>query len=104
MGRLQKGAPRFFGVAMRRETKVHTFPVRELPRKDKSSRATKSRKELINSLLSRLEKQLDSEKTKVTLADFIRLIQLQRELEQEEPPAEVIVTWRDRLERQNAGK
>jgi hypothetical protein len=89
---------------MRRETKVHTFPIREVPRKDKKSRAAKSRKELINTLLSKLEKQLDSEKTKVTLADFIRLIQLQRELEQEEQPAEVIVTWRDRLERQNAGK
>jgi hypothetical protein len=106
VGRFREGRPVFLGVlAMKRETKIHTLPVREIPRKDKISQAkTKSRKELINSLLSRLEKKLDSEKTKVTLADFIRLIQLQRELEQEEQPAEVIVTWRDRLERQNAGK
>jgi hypothetical protein len=99
VGRFRKGRPVFLELAMKRETKVHTFPVRETPRKDKRSRATKSRKELIKTLLSRIEKQLDSEKTKVTLADFIRLIQLQRELEQEEQPAEVIVTWRDRLER-----
>ena len=70
----------------------------------KAPDAPKSRKELIDSLLSRIEKQLNPEKTKVTLADFIRLIQFQRELEQEEQPAEVIVTWRDLSERQNGGK
>lgn len=83
---------------------MERLPIREVPREDKSPNATKSRKELIANLLSRIEKQLDAEQTKVTLADFIRLIQLQRELEQEEQPAEVIVTWRDRSERRNAGK
>jgi hypothetical protein len=61
----------------------------------------KSRKELISSLLSKIEQQLDAKTAKVTLADFIRLIQLQRELEKEEQPAEVIVTWRDVSETQN---
>jgi hypothetical protein len=89
---------------MRRATKVERLPIREVPKKDKSPDATKSRKELITALLSRIEKQLDAERAKVTLADFIRLIQLQRELEQEEQPAEVIVTWRDRSETQNTGK
>ena len=70
----------------------------------KTTKTTKSRKELITSLLARIEQQLDSKTTKVTLTDFIRLIQLQRELEQEEQPAEVIVTWRDLSEKQNAGK
>ena len=102
-GASERGAP-FLEFAMTRETKVRTLPARETPQKDKNSRGTKSRKELIDTLLTSIEKQLGSEKTKVTLADFIRLIQLQRELEQEEQPAEVIVTWRDRLERQNAGK
>ena len=83
---------------------MQRLPIREVPRKDKSPAATKSRKELITALLTRIEKQLDAERTKVTLADFIRLIQLQRELEQEEQPAEVIVTWRDRSERQSTGK
>jgi hypothetical protein len=80
------------------------LPAREMRRKDKSPDTIKSRKELITDLLSRMERQLDSEKTKVTLADFIRLIQLQRDLEQEEQPAEVIVTWKDLSERQDAGK
>ena len=84
---------------------MERLPIREVPRKKAEiPRSTKSRKELISALLKRMEKQLDSAATKVTLADFIRLIQLQRELEQEEQPAEVIVTWRDRLERQDAEK
>ena len=77
---------------------------RDIPQKQKQAGETKSRKELITSLLSRIEGQLDSEKTKVTLADFIRLIQLQRELEQEEQPAEVIVTWKDLSERPSTEK
>ena len=71
---------------------------------DQKAGTTKSRKDLITSLLSRIEKQLDTQQTKVSLADFIRLIQLQRELEQEEQPAEVIVTWKDLSEKQNAVK
>ena len=78
--------------------------IREVPRKEETPVAPKSRKELISSLLTRIEGQIDSATTKVTLADFIRLIQLQRELEQEEQPAEVIVRWKDRLERQDAEK
>jgi len=81
---------------MPRSSKVERLEVHAGPRK--------SRKELIGTLLSRMEKQLDSATTKVSLADFIRLIQLQRELEQEEQPAEVIVTWKDRLEKQDGEK
>ncbi len=103
-GASERGAPLFLEFAMPRPTKVERLPIREVPRKAKGPGANKSRKELITALLSRIEQQLDSENTKVTLADFIRLIHLQRELEQEEQPAEVIVTWRDRSEKRNAGK
>jgi hypothetical protein len=41
------------------------------------------------------EKRLDIENSKVTLGDFIRLMQLERELEEEEQPREIIVTWKD---------
>ncbi len=104
MGRFRKGRPVFLRVAMPQKTKVRGFSIREIPRKGKAGAEAKSRKELITALLSRIEKQLDSEKTRVTLGDFIRLIQLQRELEQEEQPAEVIVTWREGPEIQNAAK
>lgn len=90
MGASERSA-HFFGVEMARE-------------KAKSAGVTKSRKQLITALLSKVETQLDPKNTKVTLTDFIRLIQLQRELEQEERPAEVIVTWKEPPEKQSAGK
>jgi len=54
-----------------------------------------SRKERIRELLAKIEQRLDLDKGKVTLADFIRLTQLERELEEEEQPREIIVTWKD---------
>ena len=98
------GAPIFVGVQMKPATKVTELPVRKTRRKVKSREATKSRRELIAHLLLKIEQQLDPVKTKVTLADFIRLIQLQRELEREEQPAEVIVTWKDLVERPDVVK
>lgn len=97
---LPKGAPVFFeGVAMRASRKAARSRTGDIPSREKKKGASKSRKELITALLSKIEGQLDPAKTKVTLADFIRLIQLQRELEQDEQPAEVIVTWKDGPER-----
>ncbi len=46
-----------------------------------------------------IEKRLDLKNSKVTLADFIRLTQLERELEEEEQPREIIVTWKDPAEK-----
>jgi hypothetical protein len=54
-----------------------------------------TRRERIRELLAKIEQRLDLEKSKVTLADFIRLTQLERELEEEEQPREIIVTWKD---------
>ena len=92
------------GVQMARQTQgpKRLQQIREMPGSEGKSETPKSRKDLIASLLSKIESKIDPNKTKVTLADFIRLIQLQRELEQEEQPAEVIVTWRDAPERQSA--
>lgn len=54
-----------------------------------------TRRERITRLLAKVEKKLKAEEMKVTLADFIRLTQLERELEQEEQPREIIITWKD---------
>ena len=43
--------------------------------------------------------RLDFKTNKVTLADFIRLTQLERELEDEEQPREIIVTWKEPAEK-----
>ena len=58
-----------------------------------------TRRERITRLLAEAEKKLTAEQMKkVTLADFIRLTQLERELEQDEQPREIIVTWKDAAE------
>ena len=58
-----------------------------------------TRKERIAELLEKIEAQLDVGEMKITLADFIRLTQLERELEQEDQPREIIVTWKDAPEK-----
>jgi hypothetical protein len=94
---LPKGGAHFFGSEMAKATAKRGGA-------SNTGGARKSRRELITALLAKIEMQLDSKTTKVTLTDFIRLIQLQRELEQEEQPAEVIVTWRDLSEKPSTGK
>ena len=45
-------------------------------------------------LLKNVEKKLGGEDVKATLGDYIRLVQLQQELEEEEP-RDIKVTWVD---------
>jgi len=62
----------------------------------KQERNGGTRRQRITRLLAEVEKKLTAEQMKkVTLADFIRLTQLERELEQDEQPREIIVTWKD---------
>lgn len=59
------------------------------------ARVCGSRKERIARLVQNIEAQLDIQKMRITLADFIRLTQLERELEDGEQPREIIVTWKE---------
>jgi hypothetical protein len=47
----------------------------------------------IAKLLKRLEAKLEEETPKASLGDFIRLVQLEKELADEETPREIKVTW-----------
>ena len=76
-------------------------PSRPLPRK---RQLQGTRKERIRELLAKIEQRLDLDQGKVTLADFIRLTQLERELEEEEQPKEIIVTWKDPAEKRCESK
>jgi len=40
-----------------------------------------------------MEKKLSGKEVKATLGDYIKLIQLQKELDDEEQPKEIKVTW-----------
>jgi hypothetical protein len=75
-------------------------PIGRKPLREKAQGPLKgSRRQRITKLLIGIEKKLDIENSKVTLADFIRLTQLERELEEEEQPREIIVTWKDPAEK-----
>ena len=82
------GGAHFFGTHMGVEAVNGKKPPRE-----------RSRRQKIAKLLREVEKRLDIENSKVTLADFIRLTQLERELADEEQPREIIVTWKDGAEK-----
>lgn len=71
----------------------------------KQAQSEGTRRERITRLLAEVEKNLTAEKKmKVTLADFIRLTQLERELEQDEQPREITVTWKDAAEGRSGSK
>jgi hypothetical protein len=94
------GGAHFFGIKMAARTPKGKKPLRQPPQ----SRLPGSRRQRITKLLIGMEKRLDVENSKVTLADFIRLTQLERELEEEEQPREIIVTWKDPAEKRSGLK
>ena len=57
---------------------------------------------VVKELLKKVEAKLTKEVAKASLGDYIRLRQLQRELEEEEPK-EIKVTWVE-TEKSDAGK
>ena len=66
-----------------------------------AGRAPKNRRKLIRTLLRKIEKEFKGKETKATLADYIRLTQLERELEDQEQPREIIITWSEPAETQS---
>jgi hypothetical protein len=90
-------APDFFGIQMSNGTA--SGRVRGEPKRAPGSRVAGSRRQRIAKLLADVEKRLNVDENKVTLGDFIRLMQLDRELEEEEQPREIIVTWKDPAEK-----
>ena len=74
-------------------------PKQKEKKQDRRTKLYGNRKERIAELLEKIEAQLDVGKMKITLADFIRLTQLERELEQDDQPREIVVTWKDPSEK-----
>jgi len=52
----------------------------------------KTQAAVVDKLLKNVEKKLAGKDVKATLGDYIRLVQLQQELEEEEP-GDITVTW-----------
>jgi hypothetical protein len=80
---------------MSRTAEVERKPAAKKPAAKKPVRPktrSEEQAELVKALLKKLEGKLSSKEFKGTLGDFIRLLQLQRELD-DERPAEIKVTW-----------
>ena len=90
-----RAAPFLWVIHMTAHAQTGRKPSPERP----ARRLTGTRRQRISKLLIEIEKRLDIKNNKVTLADFIRLTQLERELEEEEQPREIIVTWKDPAEK-----
>jgi len=65
----------------------------------KTEEAAKTRRKLIREILEKIEKDFKVKEAKVTLADYIRLTQLERELEDQEQPREIIIRWSEPAEK-----
>jgi hypothetical protein len=48
---------------------------------------------VLKKLLKNAEKKLSGNEMKTTLGDYIKLVQLQKELDDEQQPREIKVTW-----------
>lgn len=71
--------------------------VRRGPRKSRTSKV-----ELVEQVIENIEKKLKSDQLKPSVGDFIRLLQLEKELE-EERPREIKVSWVEPREEEHAG-
>jgi hypothetical protein len=70
---------------------------------DAPRRRSTSRAELLEKAIQSIEEKLGSSDVKATFADFIRLLQLQKEL-QADQPREIRVTWIDPSEKESASE
>jgi hypothetical protein len=62
-------------------------------RKNRTGNDRQVTRERIHKLLSDIESRFESESGKASVADYIRLLQLERELDEEDGPREIRVTW-----------
>ena len=85
-------------------TKIKSFAVRQLARARplishnrrlsflRERRKKKRQAEIVDDFIEKVEQKLSVGDVKASLGDYIRLVQLQKELEDEEP-REITVTW-----------
>jgi hypothetical protein len=90
----KKSVPAAKAVVRKRVAAKRTAPKRAASgaRRVAGPEANEGRAEVVKKLLRKLEQKLASDDVKATLGDYIRLVQLQKELD-EESPREIKVTW-----------
>lgn len=70
---------------------------------DASGRRAANRAELLDKAIQRMEEKLGSTDVKATFGDFIKLLQLQKEM-QIDQPREIKVTWIEPSETESAAE
>jgi hypothetical protein len=56
----------------------------------------KSKSRLVSKVIARIEQKFEADEIKPSVGDYIRLLQLERELSEEEQPTEIKVSWVER--------
>ena len=74
-----------------------------LTSKDEARRRSSNRADLLEKAIQSIESKLGTSDVKATFADFIRLLQLQKELQAAEP-REIKVTWIDPSQTESASE
>ena len=64
----------------------------------------KSKAKLVRDVIQKMEQKLESEDLKPSVGDFIRLLQLEKELNEEKQPKEIKVSWVDPSEGERASE
>ena len=75
----------------------------ESGQEDAHRRRSATRAELLDKAIRSIEEKLGSSDVKATFADFIRLLQLQKEL-QTDQPREIRVTWIDPSDKESVSE
>ncbi len=73
------------------------------PKEAETKGRAKRKKALVDKVIHSIEERLNKNELKATLGDFIRLVQLEKELE-EEQPREIKVTWIEPAPEENASE
>jgi hypothetical protein len=81
-------------ICWRKGKKARWSKKHDRQKKNEQGRAAE-RAGVITRLLKNVEKKLSGKEVKATLGDYIRLVQLQKELDEEQQPTEIKVTWVD---------
>ena len=88
-----KSAPKKAPSPKKKAAPEFTTPKKARPAVKRAATVkTRSKSALVTKLLDAAEKKVEADEVKASIGDVIRLLQLQKELEQEEP-REITVQW-----------
>jgi hypothetical protein len=64
----------------------------------------RSKAKMVSKVIARIEEKLETDELKPSVSDLVRLLQLEKELTEEEQPKEIKVSWVERDEKDCASE